>query len=179
MASLFLSYSRDDISRVAPLAAALDRDGHTVWWDRQISGGQEFADAIEQALKSADVVIVCWTSRSVRSAWVRDEAGEGRDGGRLVPVTLDGCQPPLGFRQYQTVDLSSWSGRPGSHGPGDLRMPTCGKRVPAEARCRRVCGTWPALHFACPPAGHWTGGMRWFPWRALHLLRAWWDDPRS
>jgi tetratricopeptide (TPR) repeat protein len=121
MASLFLSYSRDDISRVGPLAAALNRDGHMVWWDRQISGGQEFADAIEQALKSADVVIVCWTSRSVRSAWVRDEAGMGRDGGRLVPVTLDGCQPPLGFRQYQTIDLSGWSGRPGSHALDPLR----------------------------------------------------------
>ena len=121
MASLFLSYSRDDISRVGQLAAALNRDGHKVWWDRQISGGQEFADAIEQALKSADVVIVCWTSRSVRSAWVRDEAGVGRDGGRLVPVTLDGCPPPLGFRQYQTIDLSRWSGRPGSHALDPLR----------------------------------------------------------
>ena len=114
MASLFLSYSREDMSRVAPLAAALERDGHTVWWDRHISGGQEFADAIEQALESADVVIVCWTANSVRSAWVRDEAGAGRDRGRLVPVTLDGCQPPLGFRQYHTIDLSRWNGRPQS-----------------------------------------------------------------
>ena len=151
MASLFLSYSRDDISRVAPLAAALDRDGHTVWWDRQISGGEKFADAIEQALKSADVVIVCWTSRSVRSAWVRDEAGEGRDGGRLVPVTLDGCQPPLGFRQYQTIDLSGWSGRPGSHALDPLRAAIIetanGKRqekdaAPTTASLPRRYGSW-------------------------------------
>ncbi|MEP6905923.1 MAG: hypothetical protein ABI875_07540, partial [Gemmatimonadales bacterium] len=51
----------------------------------------------------------------VRSAWVRDEAATGRDTGRLVPVTLDGSQPPLGFRQYQTIDLSKWSGRPDSN----------------------------------------------------------------
>ena len=115
MASLFLSYSRDDISRVAPLAAALERNGHKVWWDRHIAGGQGFVDEIEQALKAADLVIACWTCRSVHSDWVRDEAGSGRDRGRLVPITLDGCQPPLGFRQYQTIDLSGWNGRPGSH----------------------------------------------------------------
>ena len=114
MASLFLSYSRDDLGRVSALAAALEREGHKVWWDRHIAGGQEFADEIEQALEAADLVIVCWTCRSIHSAWVRDEAGSGRDRGRLVPVTLDGCQPPLGFRQYQTIDLSRWNGRPGS-----------------------------------------------------------------
>lgn len=114
MASLFLSYSRDDVRRVEPLAAALEGLGHKVWWDRHLSGGQEFVDAIEQALESADVVIACWTKRSIRSAWVRDEAGSGRDRGRLVPVSLDGSKPPLGFRQYHTIDLSRWSGRPAS-----------------------------------------------------------------
>jgi tetratricopeptide (TPR) repeat protein len=114
MASLFLSYSREDVRRVEPLAAALEGLGHTVWWDRHLSGGQEFVDAIEQALASADVVIACWTAQSIHSAWVRDEAGHGRDRGRLVPVTLDGSQPPLGFRQYHTIDLSKWSRRPKS-----------------------------------------------------------------
>ena len=60
MASLFLSYSREDASRVGPLAAALEGDGHKVWWDRHITGGDEFADAIEQALESAEVVIACY-----------------------------------------------------------------------------------------------------------------------
>lgn len=114
MASLFLSYSRDDISRVTPLAAALEENGHTVWWDRHLSGGQEYVDAIEQALESADIVIVCWTAKSVRSVWVRDEAGSGRDRGCLIPVMLDDSQPPLGFRQYHTIDLSRWNEQPQS-----------------------------------------------------------------
>ena len=112
MASLFLSYSREDASQVGPLAAALEGEGHKVWWDRHISGGQEFADIIERELESADVVIACWTQTSVRSGWVRDEAGVGRDKGRFVPVSLDGCLPPLGFRQYHTIDLSGWDGEP-------------------------------------------------------------------
>lgn len=114
MASLFLSYSREDAGRVAPLAAALEGEGHHVWWDRHISGGEEFADAIERALESADIVVVCWSAKAVRSAWVRDEAGAGRDRGCLLPLTIDGCQPPLGFRQYQTIDLTAWDGRPDS-----------------------------------------------------------------
>src|SRR5687768_10865548 len=114
MASLFLSYAREDIECVRPLAKALERDGHNVWWDSHISGGQEFAGAIEEALASADVVVACWSESAVRSPWVRDEAGAGRDNGRLVPVTLDGCAPPLGFRQYHTIDLSGWNGRPTS-----------------------------------------------------------------
>ena len=121
MASLFLSYSHDDISRVGPLAAALEQDGHSVWWDSRLSGGQEFADAIEQALQAAHAVIVCWTAKSIRSAWVRDEAGAGRDSGRLVPVSLDGCLPPLGFRQYHTIDLSRWNGQPDSTALEPLR----------------------------------------------------------
>lgn len=114
MASLFLSYSREDVGQVGPLAAALESEGHVVWWDRHISGGQLFADAIEIALESADVVIACWTETSIHSGWVRDEAAVGRDKGRLVPVSLDGCLPPLGFRQYHTIDLLSWNGQPQS-----------------------------------------------------------------
>ena len=37
---------------------------------------------------------------------LRDEAAAGRDRERLVPVALDSCKPPLGFRQYHTLDLS-------------------------------------------------------------------------
>ena len=111
MASLFISYSREDASRVEPLAAALEGESHKVWWDHHLSGGQDFADVIEQALESADVVIACWTENSVHSGWVRDEAAVGRDKDRLVPVSLDGCLPPLGFRQYHTIDLLSWNGQ--------------------------------------------------------------------
>ena len=111
MASVFLSYSREDLERIRPLAAALETAGHDVWWDRHIAGGEEYSGAIERALESAEAVVVAWTASSVKSAWVRDEAGQGRDTRRLIPLTLDGCTPPLGFRQYQTIDLSKWNGR--------------------------------------------------------------------
>ena len=114
MATVFLSYAREDSRRVRPLAAALEKDGHIVWWDEQVPGGDQFTQAIQGALDEADAVVVSWSENSVQSAWVRDEAAYARDRGKLVPVSIDGSLPPLGFREYQAIDLSSWSGRRGS-----------------------------------------------------------------
>ena len=105
MAQVFLSYEREDAQRARGIAQVLEKVGHSVWWDRHIKGGSEYAKEIERALKAADAVVVLWSEQSVESAWVRDEAASGRDRGRLVPVSLDGTEPPLGFRQYQTIDL--------------------------------------------------------------------------
>ncbi|MEO8548314.1 MAG: TIR domain-containing protein [Sphingomicrobium sp.] len=106
MARVFLSYARENAGEAQALAEAIDAAGHTVWWDRHVHGGLRFADEIDRELKEADVVVVLWSQDSIGSAWVQDEAAEGRDSGRLVPVKLDACKPPLGFRQYQTLDLS-------------------------------------------------------------------------
>ena len=111
MASVFLSYDHEDSALAAPIAAALENAGHSVWWDRQIHGGAEYNSEIESAVERADAVVVLWTERSVKSAWVRDEAAEGRDSGKLVPVSLDDAKPPMGFRQYQTIRLSRPKGR--------------------------------------------------------------------
>jgi len=106
MARVFLSYARDDRARVSVLAEALERAGHEVWWDSRLKGGAEFEREIEAALAGAEVVVVAWSVTAVKSHWVRDEAAAGRNSGRLVPVTLDGTPPPLGFGQVHTIDLS-------------------------------------------------------------------------
>jgi hypothetical protein len=111
MASVFLSYDRDDGERARHFARALEKAGHEVWWDLHVRGGAQFSKAIEEALKAADAVVVLWSANSIESAWVRDEAAAGRDSGRLVPVTIDGTLAPLGFRQFQMIDLSRWRGR--------------------------------------------------------------------
>jgi tetratricopeptide (TPR) repeat protein len=116
MAGVFLSYDRDDSDRARQFARALEKAGHQVWWDLHVRGGAQFSKVIEEALKAADAVVVLWSRNSIESPWVRDEAAAGRDSGRLVPVTIDGTLAPLGFRQFQTVDLSGWRGRRNSPG---------------------------------------------------------------
>ena len=126
MASLFLSYDHHDAARAASIAAALEANGHAVWWDRHLHGGAEFNREIEEAVKRSDVVIVLWSENSVQSAWVRDEAADGRDRGRLVPVLIDAVKPPMGFRQFQTVNLTTWKG---------------GKKIPMLADLLRAVDT--------------------------------------
>lgn len=114
MASVFLSYGREDANAARSVAAVLEKAGHSVWWDRHIKGGSEYSREIEQALKAADALVVLWSTNSVDSPWVRDEAASGRDRGRLVPVRLGSMSrhsdfgsfkrsicPPSGFRAAQ------------------------------------------------------------------------------
>ena len=75
-----------------------------------IEGGAQFAKSIRQALDAADACVL-WSKSSIESDWVCDEAAQGRERRRLVPLSLDGSLPPLGFRQYQTIDLARWRGR--------------------------------------------------------------------
>ena len=110
MSRIFLSYARDDADVAKQLAEAITHAGHEVWWDRHLHGGSRFVAEIDRALKDAEAVVVLWSGASVESAWVQDEAAEGRDTGRLVPVTIDSAKPPLGFRQFQTIDFGSRSG---------------------------------------------------------------------
>lgn len=111
LASVFVSYARDDSDKARAIALALEKAGHAVWWDFHIKGGAEYGREIEQALEQSDAVVVLWSHASVSSAWVRDEAAAGRDRGRLLPVRLDESNPPMGFRQYQNIDLTAWTGR--------------------------------------------------------------------
>ncbi|MFN0023144.1 MAG: TIR domain-containing protein [Parvularculaceae bacterium] len=112
MSTVFLSYSREDQPRVALLAAALESAGFDVWWDRRLPGGVDFSKETEAQLEKAGAVVVAWSEVSVSSSWVADEATVGREKGILVPIALDASPPKIGFRQFQTIDFSTWTGAP-------------------------------------------------------------------
>lgn len=103
--TVFLSYSRADEKRARAIVDVLERAGYAVWWDGLLGGGERYARATTEALERARAVVVLWSKTSVDSHWVHDEAAFGRDCGRLVPLSLDGSAPPLGFRQFQVIDV--------------------------------------------------------------------------
>lgn len=110
---IFISYAREDRERVRPIAEELVRRGFDVWWDPRLRGGQDYRDAIEEALKSARCVVVAWSRHSVDSDFVIDEAERGKQRGILLPVFIDaGVGPPLGFGGIHTNDLSGWLAHP-------------------------------------------------------------------
>ncbi len=114
MADVFISYARVDKSRVAPLVAAIESQGWSVWWDPEIAAGQMFDDQIESELAAARCVLVVWTPASVASRWVRGEAREAADRGVLVPVRLEEARLPMDVRALHTTDLDGWNEDPAS-----------------------------------------------------------------
>lgn len=121
MTSVFLSYDHEDSAKARQVALALEKRGHDVWWDRHIHGGAQYAKEIEQAIARADTVVVLWSKQSIESEWVRDEAMAGKARGRLVPTSIDGSVPPIGFRQFQVIDLSATRGRKWTQGLEDIQ----------------------------------------------------------
>ena len=114
MADVFVSYARADKARVAPLVAAIEAQGWSVWWDPEIDAGQQFDDQIEEELKAAKAVLVVWTAASAASRWVRGEAREAADRGTLVPARFDGARMPMDVRAIHTTDLDDWGDNPNS-----------------------------------------------------------------
>ncbi|MEO5812799.1 MAG: TIR domain-containing protein [Rhodanobacter sp.] len=114
MADVFISYARGDKARVAPLVAAIEAMGWSVWWDPEITPGQEFDDQIDAEIDAARAVLVVWTPISVTSRWVRGEAREAAERGILVPVRFEQARLPMDVRAIHTTDLDGWGGDPAS-----------------------------------------------------------------
>jgi TolB-like protein len=149
MADVFLSYKREDATRVGNLVAALRKTGLAVWWDEDIPPSAPWEATIEKALRAAKAVIVCWSPASVSSENVRSEARVARDDGRLIQVFVEPCTPPLFFGERQGVDLTRWRGN--ADDPRIARIVEC---------VREVAGGKPVVAGARPKE-------RWFGLQAL------------
>jgi adenylate cyclase len=110
LADIFVSYSRQDKTLVAPLVAALESEGWSIWWDPEITPGEEFDSLISRELERARALVVVWTPSSVDSRWVRGEARDAADRGVLVPIRFQNAKLPIDFRAVHTIDLDQWGG---------------------------------------------------------------------
>ena len=113
MADIFISYATNDRAEAARLAAFLAEQGYTVWWDRELSAGQQFYEKLAQALADCRVAIVLWTVSSVKSRWVLGEADTAASADKLIPLRADSLSErdlPIGFRALHTIN---WTDRAG------------------------------------------------------------------
>jgi hypothetical protein len=112
MTDIFISYKREDEARVAPIVEGLKGAGLSVWWDREISGGETWRQSISEQLAAARCVVVVWSEISVGplGEFVQDEAGRAKARGVLIPVRIDRISEPLGFGEIQSLDLVDWRG---------------------------------------------------------------------
>jgi hypothetical protein len=114
-AQIFLSYAREDESRVRKLQERLSQFGISSWMDvEDILGGENWSNAIKEAIKRADFFLVCLSVHSVnKRGWVQKERRDALEILRgmldediyLIPVRLEECDIPDNLSQYQAVDL--------------------------------------------------------------------------
>ena len=120
MADIFLSYANEDREAALKISRLLESAGWTVWWDRRIPAGRSWRSVLEEALGQMRGMVVLWSKRSIESDWVKEEAEEARELGKLVPVLIESVKPPVGFRAIQAADLTDWDGSSDAAGAQQL-----------------------------------------------------------
>jgi hypothetical protein len=110
MADVFLSYARATRPRIEQLGDALEGGGYSLWWDKALNASDDYAMVIEAQLAAAACVVVAWSAQARQSLWVRAEANEALDSGKLVQINLDGTRLPLPFSVLHFLDFSPWRG---------------------------------------------------------------------
>jgi len=109
LADIFISYSKQDQDDARLLAAFLEAEGYSVWWDAGLHSGDNFRKVIMTELGRARAVIAIWTENSVHSDWVASEAGRAHADRKLIPVKARGVPyrdipPPFDAMHIENLD---------------------------------------------------------------------------
>ncbi len=109
MADIFISYSKKDHDEARLLAAYLEAEGFSVWWDTSLKSGEQFRKVIMTELGRARAAIVIWTESSIESDWVQSEAGRAHADRKLIPVKSKALQykdipPPFDNLHTENID---------------------------------------------------------------------------
>jgi hypothetical protein len=115
MNDIFISYKSERKLAAEHFAEVLRRHGYSVWFDYSLVKGNDFAAQIERQIRASRSLVALWCTMSIGSRWVREEVALAHDLGILIPVKIEPCDIPFGFRLADTIDLSQWDGAPRSH----------------------------------------------------------------
>jgi len=110
MADIFISYSKADHALASKLSAFLEAEGWSVWWDKSLAAADLYRDEIMKQLAAARAVITIWSENSIKSEWVRAEAGRAKADGKLIPVKTPDvayADIPLPFGEMHTENFAS------------------------------------------------------------------------
>lgn len=105
----FVSYARPDAPFALRLAADLRAAAVEVWLDQlDIQPGEPWDQAVEQALKRCDSLLVVLSPRAVDSRPVMDEVSYALETNkRIVPVVVERCELPFRLRRLHYTDFTT------------------------------------------------------------------------
>ena len=88
---VFISYSSIDITTATALCHCLEENKIRCWMaPRDIPGGAEYGDVINEAIKSTKVFVLVYSDNSARSQWVKAETNLALANGKvIIPFRID------------------------------------------------------------------------------------------
>jgi hypothetical protein len=114
MAHVFVSHRGTDATEAERLASRLRDAGHEVWLDSwKLEAGASIVDRINDGLKNATHLILCYSSSGIDTEWIKREwqpalalqlAGQGV---KIIPVRLTGGSPPPILADIFFIDLTT------------------------------------------------------------------------
>jgi len=107
MASVFICYSHLDPIHARELAALLEEARNTVWYDKELRGGQDWWETILNQIAHCNVFIYLLSQDSVNSSYCQAECREAeRLRKRILPIVVRGgvsIPPNLSRLQYEDI----------------------------------------------------------------------------
>jgi len=102
---VFISYSRADTERIAPLLDELQRLGYRVFFDQKsIEVAEDWMRVLERSVRSSRALILCWSEHAKPSEYVSHEYhGAGALNRPIFPWLLDNTPLPVGLEKVQGI----------------------------------------------------------------------------
>lgn len=105
---IFVSYSRKNNDFVERLHTDLIAEGFDMWLDqKKIQPGQDWAEAIQQALQECELLLAILSPESVASREVQAEWNEFiSEKKNIIPILFRPCKVPYRIRLFNWIDFS-------------------------------------------------------------------------
>lgn len=105
---LFISYAHTDKWQVKQLVDILSQAGHQPWFDNQLMPGQDWKQALADAIKNCEALVYAMTPESVTSEWCTWEVKQAVEQNKpIIPILVQPkTQVPDYLQRYQYADFS-------------------------------------------------------------------------
>ena len=104
--NIFISYAQVDRDYADAFVESLKLAGSSVWHDKEIRAGDDWDSEIQNALRSASVVVLVVSQAALSSQWVNYEIGSAMSAGiPVIPVLVgEVASLPSHLRHIHAVD---------------------------------------------------------------------------
>ncbi len=111
---VFVSYKHQDIARIAPVLALLEKSGERIWSDEGLTGGVEWDEELENRIANCRLLVAFLSQAAIESKYCRREVKFADAIDRpILGVMIEEVELAHGLRmlmqQYQMLDVRSGS----------------------------------------------------------------------